>query len=270
MTTKKQQRQQEADAWMAANRHRIGIASELPGIKVQGRLFHPTTGDGWDNLTWRVQGKMRWSDRTGRWSVKPERQSSFSKTRGTTRYQTDEPRSYVSRCSQWLRTYVKEDTRVSPVVVSRLGNRSVFDAAFNFGLPCEPPGEWRDGYNARRQAEAEVSRGGLKTTAILFGQRLPFDLSIQKRKEWSARTLRNQRVWSFQELLSDDDMNPEDMFADMRQVELIEMEELRELLRSYLTGKEMEALDERASGVAVTDRHCLKRAQRKAQEALQM
>lgn len=255
---------------MAANRHRIGIPSELPGIKVQGRLFHPIAGDGWDNLTWRFQGKMRWSDKTGKWSVRSERPASFSKARGSCLYQTDAERTYVSRCSQWVRTYVKEETRVSPVVVSRLGNRSVFDPAFNFGLPCEPPGEWRDGYNARRQAESEVSRGGLKAVTILMGQRLPFHMSIQKRQEWSARTLRNNRVCSFQDLLSDDDMNPEDMFADMRQVELIEMEELRQLLRSYLTGKEMEALDERASGVAVTDRHCLKRARRKAQEALSM
>lgn len=266
---KRQELQQQADAWMAANSRLIGIPAELPGISVKGRLHHEVNGDGHDNLPWRFQGQMNWSEKTGKWSVRSERPASFNKQRGTRRIATEEGQQYVSRCSQRIKFARQERT---PLKISRVGNRSVFDAAFNFGLPCDPPGDWREGTNARRQAEKEMKNGGLRKTTILMGERLPFDLSIQKRKEWSDRTLRNRRVCSFEDLFDAsmlDDMDPADMFADSHQIELIELAELRELLRSYVTQKEMEALEQRAAGVAVRDRHCLKRAQRKAVAALQ-
>ena len=236
--------------------------------QVKGRLFHPVSGDGWDNLTWRFQGKMRWSSKTGKWSVKSERPASFSKARGTTlvRSETEAPTTR-ERGRLAAGEKVKPDMSMRPTM-----ERGYYPTpAFDFGLPCEPPGEWRDGYNAKRQALKEVNSGGLRPVTILLGQRLPFHLSIQKRQDYAKQTISQNRTCSIQELMVDDEEPL--VFADDRptNLELIGLDDLWSLLRSRLTAKEMEALDEKVTGVAQSDRsgQNLARARRKAEEALQ-
>ena len=280
--TRKQELQQQADAWMEVNKQLISAPSchlsqrpydgrdEVKGqnpasqgrdnTKTTGRLFHTILGDGWDNLPWRFAShKLKWSDADERWSFGSERPWTFSQSRGTKRVTTKAESIRIGR-------------RIVTDMPKATMERGYYPTPIcDYHLPAEPTGDWRDGVNARRQALKEASQGGLKPKTVVLGQHVPAHLSIQKRTEYSKTQKWNREVCSFGDLFTSDqldEMNPEDMFEDTRQIELIAMDDLRSLLRSYVTEKEMEALEQRAAGVAVTDRHCLKRAQRKAQEAV--
>ena len=67
---------------------------------------------------------------------------------------------------------------------------------------------------------------------------------------------------------SGNDLTHHEVLGDRRWAEELAAEELREVLLLHLTAKEVEALEQRANGEAVTDRHALARARRKAQAAL--
>ena len=64
------------------------------------------------------------------------------------------------------------------------------------------------------------------------------------------------------------DLTHHEVVGDRRWAEELAAAELREVLLLHLTAKEVEALEQRANGEAVTDRHTLARAQSKAQAAL--
>ena len=260
--TRKEELKLAADAWMEVNKHRIGIPAELPHTKATGSLDHAIPGDGWDNLPWRFAShKLKWSDADERWSFGSERPWTFSQSRGTKKVATPNESIRIGR-------------RVVTDMPKATMERGYFPTPIcDYGQPSQPAGDWRDGVNARRQALKEASQGGLKAKTVTLGEHVPAHLSIQKRTAWSERTVRNRQVCSFGDLFTADqldEMNPEDMFEDTRQIELIAMDDLRSLLRSYVTEKEMEALEERAAGVAQSDKsgQNLRRAQRKAQEAM--
>lgn len=64
------------------------------------------------------------------------------------------------------------------------------------------------------------------------------------------------------------DLTHHEVVGDPRWAQELAAAELREVLLLHLTAKEVEALEQRANGEAVTDRHTLARAQCKAQAAL--
>lgn len=89
---------------------------------------------------------------------------------------------------------------------------------------------------------------------------------------WSASTV---DAWEFQQRCEGRhqrctvqlDLSTE--LADHRDQQWRDADALLDLLRQHLTRLELEAIQQRADGVAVRDRHCLARARRKAQAALQ-
>jgi hypothetical protein len=67
---------------------------------------------------------------------------------------------------------------------------------------------------------------------------------------------------------SGNDLTHHEVIADPSWAQQLAHKELVEVLQLHLTAKELDALLLRADGLAVPDRHCLKRAQHKAQAAL--
>jgi len=110
---------------------------------------------------------------------------------------------------------------------------------------------------SRRQALCEVERGGsLRQTTPVLGERVSAALGYDTRVDGYRR--RTGVLQSFAEVDA----------VDNRWQEQLAAAELQDWLVLHLTAKEVEALGQRAHGEAVTDRHTLARAQRKAQEAL--
>lgn len=291
----RKQRRLEADAWMEVNRGRIGIPSEIEGVKATGKLHHDLMGDGWDNLPWRFQGDVRYThlNKKGVWTnggkdrLSAERRSTFNKALKR-RKVYDKPGQLASCISVLypLGRYsgkfaagpkVKPDVSMKPTMERGYFPTSIFDGfkqvaeRNGYGLRFADE-DWRLGSHSKRQALGEISRGGLKKKTVVLGEQVPSFLLINKEESWSERQLRNRRVCHFGDLFTEaqlDGMNPEDMFEDKKQLELIAVNELWDLLRSQgLTDKETEALDCRANDLAVRDRHCLSRAQKRARSIL--
>ena len=107
-----------------------------------------------------------------------------------------------------------------------------------------------------------VARTGtelLKETTTVLGQRVPGALTYDRRIDG---TRRSGVVQSFPDL--------DRAGIDATWMQQLAYDELISWLRleAELTEKEIESLEKRAAGQAVPDRHCLARAQRKAQAAL--
>jgi hypothetical protein len=110
---------------------------------------------------------------------------------------------------------------------------------------------------SRRQALSEVAKAGqLKQTTPVQGERVSAALGYDSRVDGYRR--RAGVLQNFAEVDA----------ADTRWQEGLAVAELQGWLVLHLTAKEVEALEQRAHGEAVADRHTLARAQRKAQEAL--
>lgn len=110
---------------------------------------------------------------------------------------------------------------------------------------------------SRRQALGEVERSGaLRQTTPVLGERVSAALGYDTRVDGYRR--RTGVLQNFAEVDA----------IDNRWQEQLAAAELQGWLVLHLTAKEVEALEQRAHGEAVTDRHTLARAQRKAKEAL--
>lgn len=89
------------------------------------------------------------------------------------------------------------------------------------------------------------------------------------RKETEGRT--QQDLVQLDTNVGGTDSDPvllQDTIGDRSRLQQLALAELEEVLALHLTEKEVRALKQRADGIAVTDRHTLKRAQLKAQAAL--
>ena len=105
-------------------------------------------------------------------------------------------------------------------------------------------------------ALAEAASGVLRQTTPVLGEKVPAALGYDRRADGLRR--RTGVLQNFAEVDA----------IDNRWQEGLALSELQGWLVLHLTAKEVEALEQRAHGEAVADRHTLARAQRKAQEAL--
>lgn len=118
-------------------------------------------------------------------------------------------------------------------------------------------------YRVEPKAPARiVSRAGteqLKETTVVLGERVPGAMTYDRCIDG---TRRSGVVQSFPDL--------DRAGVDVNWMQRLAYDELISWLRleAELTDKEIEALERRAAGQAVPDRHCLARAQRKARLAL--
>lgn len=105
---------------------------------------------------------------------------------------------------------------------------------------------------------ARAATEQLRETTTVLGQRVPGALTYDKRVQQ-----RGDRCATF----ATSDLS---FHADITWMQQLAYNELISWLRleAELTDKEVESLEKRAAGQAVPDRHCLSRAQRKAQSAL--
>lgn len=292
MNNRLKEQREQASRWMEENKHLINIPGELSTCRVVGQLHHPISGDGHTMPWWQHEGEVAWSrardkderpetDEQGepvyKWKVKSERAQTIRFEKGR-RIRTvgaaanrAAKKSHSSRNAVYVRCYCNPDTRLPEVVVSRLGNRSdLQQPAFNYGLPEEISVEEKKlSCGARRGAEKQMeTHGHLLPATVVMGQPVPRGMWLDSQRGcYQARRAKGV-ILHLADVYTHPEYTPEEMVADNRMVELIALADLTRLLRSYCTEKEIEALEQRATGSAVKDRHCLKRAQRKAQAGL--
>lgn len=140
-----------------------------------------------------------------------------------------------------------------------------------FGYVISAPLDTADrmaGQRARRVAITQMDRfGRLLPDAPLLGQIVSRELWFDRRRGYYAEQHRRRDIhiadaFSVEE---DSEMTSDELVGDSTRVEMIALEDLRQLLRSQgVTDLEMEALERSAAGVAVPDRHCLRRARERA------
>ena len=113
----------------------------------------------------------------------------------------------------------------------------------------------------RGRALRAVGRQGteqLRDVTVVLGQRVPSAMTYDRHVQHDADRYATHPMA---------DLSGHADFSWMSQLAAAELLEwLR--LEARLTDRELEALQQRAAGVAVPDRHCLARAQRRAQAAL--
>lgn len=144
--------------------------------------------------------------------------------------------------------------------------RCVIDSDYDQSLPTIERRQVQTGrlgdYGAEPSIPARiVSRAGteqLKEITVVLGERVPGHLTYDRRTQ-----RRGDRCATF----ASADLS---YCADVSWMQQLAYDELVSWLRleAELTDKEIEALERRAAGRAVPDRHCLARAQRKARLAI--
>ena len=150
------------------------------------------------------------------------------------------PKSTTPRCS------IDSDYEQSLPTIER---RTVHtDCLGDYGVTIKPP----------VRIVARTGTEHLKETTTVLGQRVPGALTYDRKVQQ-----RGDRCATF--AASDFSFRP-----DSTWMQQLAYNELISWLRleAELTDKEIESLEKRAAGQAVPDRHCLARAQRKAQAAL--
>ena len=154
---------------------------------------------------------------------------------------TTKPKSTTPRCS------IDSDYEQSLPTIER---RTVQTGCLgDYGIEIKAP--------VRIVARAATEQ--LKETTTVLGQRVPGALTYDRRIDGKRRS---GVVQSFPDL--------DRTGVDVNWMQQLAYDELISWLRleAELTDKEVESLEKRAAGQAVPDRHCLARAQRKAQAAL--
>ena len=154
---------------------------------------------------------------------------------------TTKPKSTTPRCS------IDSDYEQSLPTIER---RTVQTGRLgDYGVSIKPP----------VRIVARTGTEQLKETTTVLGQRVPGALTYDKRIDGRRRS---GVVQSFPDL--------DRAGVDVNWMQQLAYDELISWLRlsAELTDKEVESLEKRAAGQAVPDRHCLARAQRKAQAAL--
>ena len=261
MTRMTRMNKEEANAWMEANKHRIGIPAEISTVKVKGKLFHDTKGDGHTTEWWKTDSRVKWSEKEGRWKTKAERTK-----RSTEEPMTRERGRLKFRDAGLLPTDGERYEETRPMVQR---GKIHMRAAFDFGQPEELTRDEKFLKSAaHRQAVSEMAtHGELQKTTVVMGERVPREMWYDKQRGSHARRSVGVIV-HMADAFPVSGMTADEMVPDTRWLELVALSDLRQLLRSYITEKEMEALEESAFGNAVKDRHCLARARRKAQPVM--
>jgi hypothetical protein len=128
------------------------------------------------------------------------------------------------------------------------------------------------GMRARRVALSQMRRRGcLAQDAPLLGETVPRSLWFDRTRGHYADQHRRRTIHIADAFVVDEDSDQtsDELVPDTTRQELMAWSDLRQLLETGgLTPRQAEALDERASGVAVTDRHLLARAQARAQRIM--
>ena len=127
-------------------------------------------------------------------------------------------------------------------------------------------------YAGRNSALREISQGGgLKPTTAVLGEKVKPEHRLSTPASRQTRVVRLSaldRVSVDPETGRTKATSHGEILVDRSRLQRIAAQELEEILLLHLTEKETRALKQRAEGEAVTDRHTLNRAQRKAQAAL--
>lgn len=249
--------QSEADAWLDLHRDWAkGLPAEVATCQTRGRSCLPTELNGdWRErqpghcdsspLPWWRQARTE----AGRWSEL----SGLDSTDDSERVQSLSAAQLAHRAAQEQQQQLATIERISG---ARRRLAQPLRAPIGYATPAS-----RDAISwssfSRRQALGELERSGaLKQTTPLQGERVPASLGYDTRVDGYRR--RTGVLQSFAEVDTIDNRWQQQLAAD----------ELQGWLVLHLTEKEVEAIEQRAHGEAVTDRHTLARAQRKAQAAM--
>ena len=236
MNTKRIERMTEDEqrTWWKENHHLVGIPSEVSTCQVRGKTT-PSNIEGHTPLWFRVV--------------------------------SDEKEIYggLNKENRETRIGAKPPERGTPHAKS---SRTLLTPAFDYGHEPTLTREERFlASGAKRQALKEIeTHGHLTDKTVELGMNVPRHMWWDKERG-SHATRRAIGVIVHMADAYPSNTSPDGLVPDTRFTELVALEDLRALLRSYVTDKEMDSLEEKAFGGAVKDRHTLARARRKASKA---
>ena len=221
----------EAQAWLDLHADwAAGLPAEVRDTTIKGQLFHDHIGDGWDTLWWQS-------------TASDLKQAEAKPTHTTPRCAVD------SDYDQSLPTIERRQ-----VQAGRLGD---------YGLQPAAP--------ARIVAQAGTQ--DLHPVTVVLGDRVPSSMlfpSVPRQKGngdsershlFQALDSHRYRTQAYACLEGTVDSSWQEQLAAAELISWLRLE-------AGCTDKEIEALERRAAGQPVPDRHCLARAQRRARAAL--
>ena len=236
----------QVEAWLDANPDALkGLPAEVTGVKVVGKLDHPVMGDGWGSFTYQVGGISY--DKAGKGHFKKER--NIKRFKNAEAYKKTLAARKARRDAQ-AAAGTKAPAHDGGAVIT-LQRTRIFDTVPFKGVTAAPEFTFESAI-IRRNALSEIKANGtLRNTTRTVDTDAP-DLwdGLLVGKETQRRN-RNVQIREDEAVAAPS---------------LVNLEELQELLRSVLSVKEFEALDQRAHGEAQTDRsgQNLRRAREKA------
>lgn len=246
----------EQRTWWKENGHLVGIPSEVSTCRVIGKTT-PSIGDGHTLEWYRYDSRMEWNEDEERWRARETPGVIWSKSQG--RYIESNPKE------ERLTRHAKPPERGTPHTKS---SRTYITPAFDYGHePLLTREERFLASSAKRQALKELgTHGHLTNKTVVLGESVPRHMWWDKERG-SHATRRAIGVIVHMADAYPSSQSPDGLVPDTRFVELVALEDLRALLRSHVTDKEMDSLEQSAFGGAVKDRHTLARARRKASKA---
>ena len=258
MNTKRIERMTEDEqrTWWKENHHLVGIPSEVSTCQVRGKTT-PSNIEGHTLEWWRFDSRVDWNEDEERWQAR-ERDFRWSKSQGR----------WIDTKETPLERKTKRFQRLERGTPHAKSPRTLLTPAFDFGHEPTLTREERFlASGAKRQALKEIeTHRHLTDKTVELGMNVPRHMWWDKERG-SHATRRAIGVIVHMADAYPSNTSPDGLVPDTRFTELVALEDLRALLRSYVTDKEMDSLEEKAFGGAVKDRHTLARARRKASKA---